>query len=68
MSRIQLKSAPSVAVLVLDVVVLIVALITALDPDAPTWMRVMGAVVATVAALLVVRSARLLLAGRRATQ
>jgi len=57
---IRLKSEPSKTALVLDVVVFAFALSTALETDGPTWMRVVGGVIAVAAAVLGVRSALLL--------
>lgn len=51
--------------LVLDVVVFLVAFSTALETDAPSWMRVVGGVIAVAAAVLGVRSALLLYTSRR---
>lgn len=51
--------------LVLDVVVFLVSLSTALEADGPTWMRIVGGVIAVAAAALGVRTALLLYTTRR---
>ena len=62
---IRLKSEPSVALLVPDVVVGIFALQRALEADNPFWIRVLCAFVALLAWSMAIREALLLVRRRR---
>lgn len=54
--------------LVLDAVVFFFALDAALETDGPTWMRIVGGVIAVAAAVLGVRSALFVYTNRRSTR
>lgn len=54
--------------LVLDAVVFSLALDAALETDGPTWMRIVGGVIAVAAAVLGVRSALFVYTNRRSTR
>jgi protein-S-isoprenylcysteine O-methyltransferase Ste14 len=56
---IRLKSEPSVALLVLDVVVGLFSLQSALETDNPFWIRAVCVVVALVAWVMAIREALL---------
>ncbi|MDP3895024.1 hypothetical protein [Nocardioides sp.] len=60
MPRFRLSSEPSVTALVLDLLVLLFALSSAFAMELPVWVRLIFGVVALLAAVLAVRSARLL--------
>jgi protein-S-isoprenylcysteine O-methyltransferase Ste14 len=57
---IRLKSEPSVALLVLDVVIGLFSLQSALETDNPFWIRAVCVVVALVAWVMAIREALLL--------
>ncbi|NYD59543.1 hypothetical protein BKA08_003781 [Nocardioides marinisabuli] len=54
--------------LVLDAVVFFLALATALETDGPTWMRIVGGVIAVAAVALGVRSALFVYTNRPSTR
>ena len=62
---IRLKSEPSVALLVLDLVVGLFSLQSALETDNPLWIRAVCVLVALLAWVMAIREALLLVKRRR---